>query len=93
MTDHAEITQQTDATVYLRDPHNPWQHCSNEKTNGLIRQYFPKGKDLLVRSQADLDAIAYKFNIQPRTHFDFRCLVEVIIDVVLSTHTNEEQKH
>ncbi len=93
MTHHAEITQKTGPTVYFRDPHSPWQPCGNENINGLIRQHLPKEKDLLVNSQADLDAIAYKFNIQPRTHFNFRCLVEVIIDVVLSTHTNEEQKY
>jgi IS30 family transposase len=68
---HKRFTVATDVSVYFCDPQSPWQRGSNENTNGLLRQYFPKGSDLSAYSQADLDAIAQKLNTRPRKTLGF----------------------
>jgi IS30 family transposase len=68
---HKRFTIATDVKVYFCDPRSPWQRGSNENTNGLLRQYFPKGSDLSVYSQADLNAVALKLNTRPRKTLGF----------------------
>ena len=66
MSEHAKFTIDTGVQVYFCDPRSPWQRGSNENTNGLLRQYFPKGKSMAGYSQADLDAVADQMNGRPR---------------------------
>ena len=71
LADHKRFTVATDVTVYFCDPQSPWQRGSNENTNGLLRQYFPKGADLSGYSQHDLNAVARQLNTRPRKTLGF----------------------
>ena len=71
MADHQRFTLATDIKVYFCDPQNPWQRGTNENTNGLLRQYFPKGTDLSVHSRAKLNAVARQLYERPRKTLNF----------------------
>ncbi|CAM3652462.1 IS30 family transposase [Corallococcus soli] len=69
MAEHARFTIDTQVQVYFCDPRSPWQRGSNENTNGLLRQYFPKGVDLSALCGKQFDAIAHELNGRPRQTF------------------------
>ena len=85
MADHKRFTLATDIKVYFCDPHNPWQRGSNENTNGLLRQYFPKGMDLSEVSQAKLNAVARRLNERPRKTLNYETPSERFNQCVAST--------
>ena len=82
---HRQFTLATDVQVYFCDPQSPWQRGSNENTNGLLRQYLPKGADLSRYSQAQLDAIALRLNTRPRLTLGFQTPAAKLAEIVAST--------
>ena len=84
MSQHARLRIDTGLQVYFCDPQSPWQRGTNENTNGLLRQYFPKGTDLSMHSLHDLEAVALTLNSRPRKSLDWRTPAEVLTKVLRS---------
>jgi IS30 family transposase len=85
LADHRRFTLATDVAVYFCDPRSPWQRGSYENTNGLLRQYFPKGIDIADYSQAKLNAVARQLNNRPRKTLDYETPAERFNQTVAST--------
>jgi IS30 family transposase len=83
---HAQLTVETGLRVYFADPHAPWQRATNENTNGLLRQYFPKGTDLSRWSADELSAVATVLNSRPRKTLGWKTPAEAFDDHLRSLH-------
>ena len=86
MAQHARLRIETGLEVYFCDPHSPWQRGTNENTNGLLRQYFPKGTDLSAPSATDLMAVALALNTRPRKALGWRTPAEALDEILRSAH-------
>jgi len=84
MAQHAQLCIDTGLDIYFCDPRSPWQRGTNENTNGLLRQYFPKGTDLSRHSRGDLDAVAHALNTRPRKTLNWRTPAEALDDLLRS---------
>ncbi|EWS62687.1 Transposase, IS30 family [Hydrogenophaga sp. T4] len=93
MAMHKELSRRTEIAVYFCDPHSPWQRGSNENTNGLVRQYLPKGTDLSGYSQEQLDAIADQINNRPRKGLGVRSPLAVYRELLLNSPQHSTLVH
>jgi IS30 family transposase len=86
MAQHAQLRIETGLAIYFCDPHSPWQRGTNVNTNGLLRQYFPKGTDLSRHTAGDLAAVAAALNSRPRKTLGWRTPAEALNQVLHSGH-------
>jgi IS30 family transposase len=93
MAKHKQLSQNTGMNVYFCDPHSPWQRGSNENTNGLLRQYFPKGTELSGYSQEQLDAVADQLNGRPRMTLGWRKPIEVYAEHLARLSVQPDSVH
>ncbi|MCZ6462136.1 MAG: IS30 family transposase, partial [Actinobacteria bacterium] len=82
MAEHEQLRIDTGLAIYFCDPQSPWQRGSNENTNGLLRQYFPKGTDMSLLTQTDLDKAAHSLNRRPRQTLDGMSPSEKLAEVL-----------
>jgi IS30 family transposase len=84
MAKHADLRLETGLGVYFCDPHSPWQRGTNENTNGLLRQYFPKGTDLAAHGADDLLAVSHALNTRPRKTLGWKTPAEALDEALRS---------
>lgn len=84
MSAHAAVKVETGIPVYFADPHSPWQRGTNENTNGLLRQYFPKGTDLSRWNAEEIEAVAATLNSRPRKTLGWKTPAEALNEHLLS---------
>jgi len=82
MAQHEQLKEHIGIQVFFCDPQSPWQRGSNEDTNGLLRQYFPKGTDLSTHDESILDAVAYTLNNRPRKTLGWKTPAEALEEVL-----------
>lgn len=88
MTNHIQIASALDLDIYFCDPHSPWQRGTNENTNGLLRQYFPKGTDLSIYAPDYLEHVATKLNNRPRKRLDYKTPAEALNELLSKPPNN-----
>jgi len=88
MAQHARLKIDTGVQVYFCDPQSPWQRGTNENTNGLLRQYFPKGTDLSTHSAEEIAAVATALNARPRKTLSWKTPAEALDRLLLSAEKN-----
>lgn len=93
MHGHKILTERTGVQIYFADPHSPWQRGSNENTNGLLRQYMPKGADLAIYSQEELDAIALSLNTRPRQTLGWKTPLAVYTEHMIRLQLQADSMH
>ena len=87
LAQHARLKIDAGVQVYFCDPHSPWQRGTNENTNGLLRQYFPKGTDLSAHNANDLEAVALALNTRPRKTLGWKTPAETLDEFLRVSHT------